>query len=150
MFHDELSEVEGDSCFLSIGEACFPREAKILESYSQGGCFFECMLQFAYARCDCLPWNFPRFEISPNQSTHLCDVQGHNCFRRNFYSQATIPSKDQLCPFCAHNPDCEAIKYEAYQTKIRIDNPGEVCGVKHLVGLSFQGNSLSVNFSPVQ
>ena len=102
--------------------------AKILTKYPQIGCFYECMLQFAYGRCDCLPWNFPRFDINTDKPTNLCDMQGHNCFKRNFYNKVKIPSRDKLCPFCAENPDCESVKYEAHQTKIRIGNPEEICG----------------------
>ena len=102
--------------------------AKILTKYPQIGCFYECMLQFAYGRCDCLPWNFPRFDINTDKPTNLCDMQGHNCFKRNFYNKVKIPSRDKLCPFCAENRDCESVKYEAHQTKIRIGNPEEICG----------------------
>ena len=58
----------------------------------------------------------------------MCDMQGHNCFRRNFFSMAGIPGKGELCPFCSAHPDCELTKYEAYQTKLRIGDPLEICG----------------------
>ena len=135
LFHDELQVAETEPCFLKIAGRCFGKDPHLLRTYSQSGCFFECMLQFAYLRCNCLPWNFPPYDRAAgnNLTTHLCDMQGHNCFNRNFYSQSTVPSKDALCPFCSSHPDCEVNKYEVYQTKIRIDDPEEVCGESWLI-----------------
>lgn len=128
LFEDESYMMEETDCFLRANRRCLKKIPNILRTYSQSGCFFECMLQFAYLQCDCLPWNYPQFDLPGNRSTHLCDMQGQNCFLRNFFSKNNVPGKDQLCPFCQAYPNCELNKYEAHQTKIQIDNPAQVCG----------------------
>lgn len=53
-------------------------ESRLFNRYSQSGCLLECQLKNALSRCDCLPWNYPHFEVN-GQLSKLCDYRGHFC-----------------------------------------------------------------------
>ncbi len=50
----------------------------IFSRYSQKGCEFECVLAQALEECQCIPWNYPRF----NLSVAACDFLGASCFEK--------------------------------------------------------------------
>ncbi len=49
---------------------------EIFSSYSQKACEFECLLKVAHHECMCIPWNYPK----TNLSADLCDFIGSRCF----------------------------------------------------------------------
>ncbi len=49
---------------------------EIFSSYSQKACEFECLLKVAHHECMCIPWNYPKTNLSAN----LCDFIGSRCF----------------------------------------------------------------------
>ena len=49
---------------------------KIFSNYTQDACFLECKLMQSAKKCLCIPWNYPRFDLS----TDICDYQGIYCF----------------------------------------------------------------------
>ena len=43
----------------------------ILKDFSSTGCLYECMLQYAFHMCKCVPWNHPNFETIHTGIQHL-------------------------------------------------------------------------------
>ena len=43
----------------------------ILNYFSSTGCQYECMLQYAFHMCKCVPWNHPQFQTTHQEIQHL-------------------------------------------------------------------------------
>ena len=70
---------------MSIGERnCrLPKESEHLnhfKNYTKAGCTFECAMDFAYEKCFCLPWSFPR---TGKEEVEFCDIFGNVLLFRN-------------------------------------------------------------------
>ncbi len=50
----------------------------IFSQYTKEGCEFECMMAEALRECHCIPWNYPKF----NLSLDVCDFFGAYCFEK--------------------------------------------------------------------
>ncbi len=62
-------------------ECLFPteRSLRVLSSYSQSGCLFECLMEQARRTCHCTPWDYP-FPPSESERHSICDFIGYYCF----------------------------------------------------------------------
>ena len=74
-----------------------------LKKYSKHNCKYECRVNIAKEKCDCIPWDFPLKTIN---DTLECDVFGRTCFT-NAIKLAT--SDEKSCPHC--KDDCEFMEY---------------------------------------
>ncbi len=104
--------VKSRNCF-------FPDESldsvSLFKRYSQGRCFFQCMLELARESCNCGPWDFPFANNWPQKQ--VCNPYGYFCFD-------DILSNDSYrlthCQHCL--PDCDVVDYQVSQTVIPLDH----------------------------
>jgi len=54
------------------------------DKYSQSNCIAECNFLVAAQECGCIPWNYPRLNISANAPPH-CDYKGQECFNHQVF-----------------------------------------------------------------
>ena len=78
-------------------------ENSTLKKYSMHNCKYECRVNIAKEKCDCIPWDFPLKSIN---DTMECDVFGRTCFM-NVMELATKDANS--CPHC--KDDCEYMEY---------------------------------------
>ena len=90
---------EGRNCVLSNE---LP-ENSTLKKYSKHNCQYECRVNIAKEKCDCIPWDFP---VKSSYDTMECDVFGRTCFSKAIQYATTDAN---LCPHC--KDDCEFMEY---------------------------------------
>ena len=78
-------------------------ENSTLKKYSKHNCKYECRVNIAKEKCECIPWDFPLKTINDIME---CDVFGRTCFT-NAIKLAT--SDANSCPHC--KDDCEFTEY---------------------------------------
>ena len=83
-------------------------ENSTLKKYSKQNCKYECRINIAKEKCDCIPWDFP---VKTTNDTIECDVFGRTCFL-NAIKYATTGAN--VCHQC--KDDCEFMEY--HKTKV--------------------------------
>ncbi len=70
---------------------------QIFNEYSKEACLFECLLLISYAKCKCVPWNYPM----ANLTMEICDYLGGFCFEQVSHPFHTCFHFANHCPFDA-------------------------------------------------
>ena len=89
-----------------------PENMTLFSSYSMAGCRFECMGNYSYEFCRCLPWNMPRKD---GIDYELCDYGGNDCF---WSVMNNFTFMGQQC-FCL--PDCNAVKFSYVEKQMPLE-----------------------------
>ena len=83
---------------------------ELFKVYTQANCNFECRLKAAYAKCHCIPWDYPRL----NESMLTCDRFGRSCFK-------TLLGNPDIIKKCKCLPDCSSTMYGYSVDSSKID-----------------------------
>ena len=90
-------------------------DLKYLNNYSKSGCEYECVLEKAVHRCQCIPWNMPRMSMN---EPPFCGLFGNVCF----FEAMTLPiDQDCNCP-----NDCRKTTLSIFESSRPLDNTREI------------------------
>ena len=92
---------------------------KLLKTYTQNGCEFECAYEIAKQACFCIPWNYPR-SLEDNDIPY-CDMFGNFCFYMYLEKQSSYKACNAACL-----EDCSEVSYSVFQSKEILD-ADELC-----------------------
>ncbi len=87
------------------------KNLKIFRGYNQESCFFECKVNLAFERCQCIPWDYPH---PGGKIEAVCDLWGKVCFE-NVIGNSTL-SRSCDCPF-----DCTTTRYSYSYSSTTLD-----------------------------
>ena len=87
--------------------------SSVLKVYTKQNCRYECKVNFAIGKCQCIPWDFP---ITVKKKADECDVFGRTCFFNVLKFTAF------KCPQCSNA--CEFMEYRKTMVKEK-ENEGE-------------------------
>ena len=118
----------------------FENTLKLFKNYSKDGCIFECLIESAFETMNCIPWDYPKIDIS--QQT----CSGGE--RRNF-TKLLKNGENQLK--CEHQclKECNSIEYIPSVTTLPLEFPKLTCSgdihyfdgenLKHIYGIRHYG-----------
>ncbi len=98
---------------------------RLFQNYSLEACQFECAVKNSRAKCQCIPWDFPRTDEEYN-STGICDLFGSYCFLEAMKNVSNYVDKGCNCI-----NDCQGISFTVFETTEEL-KPAELCQEVHI------------------
>ena len=89
--------------------------------YSRSSCLFECQLKYASARCQCVPWNYPRL----TEDISICHYISQNCFEKALDDSNILTNCSNNCP-----NDCTTTQYH-FSVSSTPFHAKKICNVNH-------------------
>ena len=89
-----------------------PENMTLFKNYSYSSCKFECMYNYSYNQCQCLPWDMLQHAAFDGK---LCTSEGIDCF------YIKMNNKTYMAESCYCLPDCNTLKFSYHEKQIPIN-----------------------------